>query len=83
VNDDRLLTAEEAAELLNVKVSWIRDKTREGALPHVELGRFRRYRRDSLLAWIEAQERALPPNVVPLRKREPVSSRRAQKELAH
>jgi excisionase family DNA binding protein len=59
-NGDRLLDAAEAAELLNVKVSWIREATRDGRLPAVMLGRYRRYRRDSLLAWIEKQESRVP-----------------------
>jgi excisionase family DNA binding protein len=56
-NGDRLLDATEAAELLHVKVSWVREATRDGRLPCVPLGRYRRYRREKLLAWIEAQER--------------------------
>lgn len=36
---DRLLTADEVAELLAVPVSWVRESTRSGAMPHVELGR--------------------------------------------
>jgi excisionase family DNA binding protein len=56
VSDDRLLDATEAAALLNVKVSWIRDQTRRGLIPFVPLGRYRRYRRSSLLAWVDEQE---------------------------
>jgi excisionase family DNA binding protein len=43
---DRLLTATEVAELLAVPVSWVRESTRSGAMPHVELGRYRRYHRE-------------------------------------
>ena len=50
---DRLLTAEEIAELLNVPVTWVRESTRSGAIPHIELGRYRRYDRDAVLAWLE------------------------------
>ncbi len=56
MNDDRLLDAHEAAQLLHVPVTWIRARTRDGLLPHVELGRYRRYRRGALLAWIDAHE---------------------------
>lgn len=56
MNEDRLLTAEEVADLLNVKVSWVRSATREGALPSVPLGRWRRYRLSSVLAWVEQCE---------------------------
>jgi excisionase family DNA binding protein len=54
---DRLLDAKEAAALLHVKESWIRQATREGRLPCVTLGRYRRYRRERLLEWVQAQER--------------------------
>ena len=53
---DRLLTAAEAAELLAMNVSWVRDATREGRLPHVKLGRYRRYVRADMLAWVEEQK---------------------------
>ena len=52
--NDRLLTAAEVAELLSVPETWVREQTRSGNLPHLELGRYRRYRRDELLAWLEA-----------------------------
>jgi excisionase family DNA binding protein len=50
---DRLLTAEQVAELLQVPVSWVRAETRAGRLPFVALGRYRRYDRDRLLEWVE------------------------------
>jgi excisionase family DNA binding protein len=49
---DRLLTAEEVAELLSVPVSWVRESTRSGAMPHLELGRYRRYDRAAVEAWL-------------------------------
>lgn len=53
---DRLLDANEVAELLHVPVSWVRQETREGRMPAVALGRYWRYRRDSVLAWIAERE---------------------------
>jgi excisionase family DNA binding protein len=51
---DRLLTEAEAAALLNVATSWLGEARRQGrGLPHVMLGRYPRYRRDDLLAWVE------------------------------
>jgi excisionase family DNA binding protein len=50
---DRLLTAEELAQLLAVPTSWVREHTRSGAIPHLELGRYKRYDRDEVLAWVE------------------------------
>lgn len=63
---ERLLTADEVAELLAVPVSWVRESTRSGAMPHVELGRYRRYRRDQVEAWLEECSR--PGRRVALRK---------------
>jgi excisionase family DNA binding protein len=34
-------------------VSWVCEATRQGELPHVKLGRYRRYVRADLLAWMK------------------------------
>jgi excisionase family DNA binding protein len=57
MSGDRLLTADEVADLLQVKVSWVREATRDGRLPHICLGRYRRYRRTEILSFIEDQRR--------------------------
>jgi excisionase family DNA binding protein len=62
---DRVLTAAEVAEWLNVPVTWVREWTRSGAMPHVELGRYRRYRRADAECWLE--ERARPGRPIALR----------------
>jgi excisionase family DNA binding protein len=54
--DNRLLTADEVADLLHVDVSWVRSATRDGVIPTVPLGRWRRYRRSSVLEWLERLE---------------------------
>jgi len=51
---ERLLEAREVAELLNVPTGWVREHTRSGAIPSIELGRYRRYDRDDVLAWVES-----------------------------
>lgn len=63
MTEDRLLDAREAAELLNIKLSFVRELTRRGDLPAVPIGArpHWRYRRESLLRWIEERERAGPP----------------------
>jgi excisionase family DNA binding protein len=53
---ERLLTASEVAELLSVPESWVREHTRGGLLPHVPLGRYVRYDRGDVLAWVQAQK---------------------------
>jgi excisionase family DNA binding protein len=52
---DRLLEAHEIAELLAVPLSWVRAETRAGRIPHLELGRYKRYDSEAVLAWLETQ----------------------------
>jgi len=53
---DRLLTAAEVAAFLAVKESWVREATRDGRLPHLRLGRYRRYRREDIERWLDEQQ---------------------------
>jgi excisionase family DNA binding protein len=53
VSDERLLREEEVAERLSVPTSWVREHTRSGAIPHLTLGRYKRYREEDVLAWLE------------------------------
>jgi excisionase family DNA binding protein len=48
----RLLTAKEVAHLLAVPESWVREATREGRIPHLKLGRYRRYQPAAIDAWL-------------------------------
>jgi len=52
---DRLLNAAEVAEMLSVPETWVRAETRANRLPHLELGRYKRYDRAAVLAWLEGQ----------------------------
>jgi excisionase family DNA binding protein len=58
VHEDELLTLEEAAALLKVPKSWIYERTRKGAIPHVKLGKYLRFPRFDLLQWINTQKRS-------------------------
>jgi len=49
----KLLTAEEMAEVLQVKLSTIYKWTHEGFVPHLKLGKFVRFRESEVLAWLE------------------------------
>ena len=51
-----LLTASEVAKLLGVPVSWVYEQSRKGRIPTVTLGRYRRYRLDSIEAWVSELE---------------------------
>ena len=53
---ERLLTAGEVADLLAVPLSWVREATRDGRLPHLKLGRYRRYQAAAITAWLTQQE---------------------------
>lgn len=53
----RLLTAAQVAQLLTLKESWVREQTRRGLIPHLRLGRYTRYRYETIIAWISQQER--------------------------
>ncbi len=56
MTDDRLLTAPEVADLLAVPESWVREATRQGRLPYLAIGRYRRYRRQAIEDWLAAQQ---------------------------
>lgn len=54
--DEDLLTAVEVAELLRVTTGWVYTETRAGRIPHVPLGRYRRYRRKTIISWLARLE---------------------------
>ena len=56
-----LLTAKEVAALLAVPESWVREATRDGRLPHLRLGRYRRYQAAAIEAWLHEQTHAHRP----------------------
>lgn len=51
----KLLDAAEVAEFLNVPVSGVRQETRAGRMPCLELGRYRRYEWEAVAHWLEEQ----------------------------
>jgi excisionase family DNA binding protein len=53
----RLLTAQEVADYLAVKPSWVLQEARAGRLPVVRVGRYRRFRLAAIEAWAAARER--------------------------
>jgi excisionase family DNA binding protein len=54
---DPLLDAQAVAALLGVPPSWVYAETRAGRLPHVRVGRYRRFRRAAIESWVEDHER--------------------------
>jgi excisionase family DNA binding protein len=53
-----LLRADEVAELLQVSCAWVYAETRKRRIPHLRLGRYVRYRRSAIEAWMEDVERS-------------------------
>lgn len=53
---DVLLTAEEVASFLRVTRGWVYAETRARRIPHVRLGRYVRYRRSAVEAWVSELE---------------------------
>ena len=56
-SDPRLMTALEVARFLGMRVDWVYAQARAGRIPTVELGRYRRFRREAIEAWVRQQER--------------------------
>ena len=48
---DDTMTAPEVAEWLRVPQSWVESAARDGRLPSMKLGRYRRFSRSVLEAW--------------------------------
>ena len=56
-----LMTVEELAEMLKVKVSWIYDRVssdHHDPLPHLRLGRYIRFERALVLEFLQRQRKA-------------------------
>jgi len=57
---EALLTAHEVAELLNVPVSWVYERTRRrgaGRLPHFKLGKYLRFEEQAVREFLDRQRR--------------------------
>jgi excisionase family DNA binding protein len=57
--NDSLLSVEEVAELFRVPVSWVYEHTRRRSpnrIPGFRLGKYWRFRKSDVLAWIERQQ---------------------------
>ncbi len=51
-----LMTAGDVADLLGVPISWVYEQSRQGRIPTVALGRYRRFRREAIESWVEELE---------------------------
>lgn len=53
-----LLTADDVAGVLGVSRDWVYSEVRAGRIPHVKLGRYVRFRAESIDQWLAGIERA-------------------------
>ena len=54
---EKLLTATQIAELLQVKESTIRDWTHTNFIPYIKFGRLVRYKESDILEWLEKRSK--------------------------
>jgi excisionase family DNA binding protein len=54
--EEKLLTPEEQAEKLRVKLSWIYAQTRQKKIPFVKIGKYIRFREKEVDDWLRAQK---------------------------
>ena len=57
VGPGRLLEADDIARYIGMTTDWIYREVRAGRMPHIRLGRYVRFRRESIDAWLVARER--------------------------
>jgi excisionase family DNA binding protein len=55
VNQDRLLTTADAAELLNLHPTWLQKAARRKEVPHLRFGRRIRFERGELTEWVSTK----------------------------
>jgi excisionase family DNA binding protein len=53
-NNEPLFDSDELAQLLKVPATWIEQKAREGVIPSLEFGRWRRFRRSEVESAVRA-----------------------------
>lgn len=51
-----LLTVEQVAARLGVSKDWVWAQARAGLIPHIQLGRYRRFREEALDEWMRERE---------------------------
>jgi len=57
---DSLLSAEEVARIVGVRVDYIWALCRADEIPHLRFGRVKRFRRSAIAEWLEWREQGCP-----------------------
>lgn len=53
---EELMTVQQVADLLGVNRSWVQRCAKNGDIPFLRLGRYLRFRRESVETWIRERE---------------------------
>ena len=56
ITESVLLTPEELAEMIGMTPQWVCAQCRRGRIPHIKLGRFYKFRREAIEAWLASEE---------------------------
>jgi excisionase family DNA binding protein len=57
VGPSRLFEADDVARYIGMTADWVYREVRAGRMPHIRLGRYVPFRRESIDAWLAARER--------------------------
>lgn len=63
--DEPLLSIDELCAWLGMSKSWVWERTRRDAIPVVRLGRYVRFRKSEIVAWIESGDASLERGSLP------------------
>ncbi len=65
---EKLLTARQVSELLEVKISTVYDWVYRGVIPYVKLGRLIRFKKPEIFRWVDSH--TIRPKSPSVRKKE-------------
>ena len=76
---EKLLTAKQVSELLEVKTATVYDWVSRGVIPYVKLGRLIRFKKAEIFRWVES--RTIRPKEAASGKKSASSTASRQKEF--
>lgn len=76
---EKLLTAKQVSELLEVKISTVYDWVYRDLIPYVKLGRLIRFKKNEIFRWVDSH--TIRPKAPPFKKKSPVRAGIIQKEF--
>lgn len=54
-NVDALMTAQDVAEMLSMKVSWVRQRVHKDEIPYYKIGNLVRFERNEIFKWLQTK----------------------------